>query len=158
MAKRTEGKGKGISEHSRRIIFSSEHDDWTTPPEKYKELDNEFHFDFDPCPLNPTFDGLEISWKKRNFINPPYSNIDGFLRKGLKELDNGNADLLVYLIPARTDTKWFHTYIYPYFKRGLCEIRFVRGRVRFGNGTGAKHSAPFPSMIVVFDRRNYAKN
>jgi len=144
---------KGMTEHSRRIIFSSEHDDWTTPPDKYKELDDEFHFDFDPCPLNPDFDGLVIDWKKRNFVNPPYSNIVEFLKKGHQELDNGHATLLVYLIPVRTDTNWFHTYIYPYFKKKQCEIRFIKGRMKFSNGTGSKHSAPFPSMIVVFDRR-----
>jgi site-specific DNA-methyltransferase (adenine-specific) len=144
---------KGMTEHSRRIIFSSEHDDWTTPPDKYKELDDEFHFNFDPCPLNPDFDGLIIDWKERNFINPPYSNIVEFLKKGHQELDNGHATLLVYLIPVRTDTNWFHTYIYPYFKKKQCEIRFIKGRVKFSNGTGSKHSAPFPSMLVVFDRR-----
>ncbi len=147
-----------MSGHARRIIFSSEHDDWGTPSDKYKELNNEFHFDFDPCPLNPTFDGLETDWKKRNFVNPPYSNIVAFLKKGHQELDNGNAELLVYLIPVRTDTQWFHTYIYPYFKEGKCKIRFIKGRLKFTNGTGAKQSAPFPSMIVIFDRRKNVAN
>ena len=84
-----------MSNHSRRIIFSSEHDDWVTPPDKYKELNNEFNFDFDPCPLNSTFDGLKIDWKKRNFINPPYSNIEVFLEKGHKELNNKKNKVLI---------------------------------------------------------------
>jgi len=149
----TTKKGKGMSNHSRKIIFSSKNDDWATPDDIYKKLDDEFHFDFDPCPLDPTFNGLEISWKKRNFINPPYSNIDSFLEKGHHELNNGHTELLVYLIPVRTDTRWFHKYIYPYFKKDQCEIRFQKGRIKFSNGTGAKHSAPFPSMYVIFDRR-----
>jgi hypothetical protein len=146
---------KGMSEHERKILFSSEHDDWTTPSDKYKELDDEFHFDFDPCPLKSDFDGLTIDWKERNFINPPYSNIVEFLKKGHQELDNNHANLLVYLIPVRTDTNWFHTYVYPYFKKNQCEIRFIKGRIKFSNGTGATSSAPFPSMIVIFDRRKY---
>lgn len=142
----------GMSEHSRKILFSSESDNWATPKELYDDLNNEFDFDFDPCPFNSTFDGLNIKWKKSNFINPPYSNIVGFLEKGHEEIKNGNAKTLVYLIPVRTDTKWFHNYVYPYFKRECkpyADIRFIKGRVRFENGTGVKNSAPFPSMLVV---------
>lgn len=145
----------GMSEKTRMVLFSSEHDDWSTPKERLKELDDEFHFDFDPCPFHSPFDGLKCSWKKRNFINPPYSNITDFLKKGHEELENG-SDLCVYLIPVRTDTKWFHTYVYPYFKKEkkpYAEIRFVKGRIKFEDGTGSKCSAPFPSMIVVFRRK-----
>jgi hypothetical protein len=78
----------------------------------------------------------------RVFINPPYSNIRGFLQKGLEELKRGNVELLVYLIPARTDTKWFHEFVY-----GKAEIRFIKGRLKFGN---SKNSAPFPSMLVIY--------
>lgn len=151
----TTKKGQGMTGHDRKIIFSSEHDDWSTPKELYKKLNNEFDFDFDPCPLNPTFDGLEVGWKKCNFINPPYSNIVEFLKKGHEEINNGNTKVLVYLIPVRTDTKWFHTYVYPYFKQEKephAEIRFLKGRLKFEKGTGSKHSAPFPSMVVIFDR------
>lgn len=144
---------EGMSEHSRKVLFSSESDNWATPKELYDDLNNEFDFDFDPCPFNSTFDGLNTEWKKSNFINPPYSNIVGFLEKGHDEIKNGNAKTLVYLIPVRTDTKWFHNYVYPYFKRECkpyADIRFIKGRVRFENGTGVKNSAPFPSMLVVF--------
>ena len=142
----------GMGEHSRKILFSSEHDNWGTPEDLYNKLNKEFDFDFDPCPLNSTFDGLKTSWGKRNFINPPYSNIVGFLEKGHEEIINGNSDLLVYLIPVRTDTKWFHTYIYPYYKKETkpyADIRFIKGRIKFENGTGVKNSAPFPSMVVI---------
>ena len=148
----TTNKDIGMSEHSRKTLFSSDHDDWATPKDEYDKLNKEFKFDFDPCPLNSTFDGLKVDWKKRNFINPPYSNIVEFLIKGHKELNNNNVELLVYLIPVRTDTKWFHTYIYPYFKKGECEIRFIKGRLKFSNGKGIKNSAPFPSMEVIFKR------
>jgi len=86
------------------------------------------------------------------FVNPPYSNIGGFLEKGHEEIKNGNAKKLVFLIPVRTDTKWFHTYIYPNFKRECepyADIRFIKGRIKFTNGSQATNSAPFPSMIVI---------
>jgi len=146
----------GMSEKTRQVLFSSEHDDWSTPKDRYKELDAEFHFDFDPCPFHSTFDGLQTSWKKNNFVNPPYSKIKEFLDKGHKELSDGNAEVLVYLIPVRTDTNWFHTFVYPYFKKEkepYAEIRFVKGRIKFEDGTGSNCSAPFPSMIVIFKRK-----
>jgi len=149
-------KDKGMGDHSRKIIFSSKSDDWKTPNELYKKLNNEFHFDFDPCPLKATFDGLKINWKKTNFVNPPYSNIDGFLEKAHNEFEENNSITHVFLIPVRTDTKWFHTYIYPYFKKqtnGIkADIRFLKGRVKFENGSKTKHSAPFPSMVVILRR------
>jgi len=152
----TTNKDKGMSEHSRNVIFSSNHDNWTTPIDKYKMLDKEFHFDFDPCPISPTFDGLKKDWEKTVFINPPYSNVSEFLKKGHDELNKKNSDVLVYLIPVRTDTQWFHNYIYPYYKKekdGIkVDIRFIKGRLKFGGGNGEKHSAPFPSMEVVFRR------
>ena len=112
---------------------------WRTPAATYAELDAEFHFDFDPCPLNSDFDGLVMSWQgKRVYCNPPYGpEIIKFLQKARE------ADVAVYLLPARTDTKWFHDLCLPY----ASEIRFIRGRLRFGN---SKHGAPFPSMVVVF--------
>jgi len=151
-------KNKGMSEHSRNTLFSSEHDNWATPPEIYKKLDAEFHFDFDPCPLNATFNGLEIPWKKYNFINPPYSDIESFLEKSQNELKNGRAEINVFLIPVRTDTKWFHKYIYSYILEKKHnpfdnEIRFKKGRIKFINGNNKSNSAPFPSMIIVFRRK-----
>jgi hypothetical protein len=122
-------------------LISSKSDHWSTPDHVYAELHNEFGFTFDPCPLMATEDGRKAPWAGRVFCNPPYSRIKEFLKKGLFHLAKGDCSLLVYLIPARTDTAWFHDYC----KRG--EIRFLRGRLKFG---GAKNSAPFPSMVVVF--------
>lgn len=126
-----------------RVVFSSASTEWPTPQAFYDQLNGEFHFDLDPCPLNGTQDGLArlfTEWHgHRVFCNPPYDRVSMYhwLSRG-KE-----ADLAVFLIPARTDTRWFHEFVLPY----ASEIRFIRGRLKFG---GAKTGAPFPSMIVIF--------
>lgn len=123
-----------------------------TPSNLYNELNKEFNFDFDPCPLNenPAFDGLSISWGKRCFINPPYGKaIKNWLEKALKEIRVGNSDLCVFLLPAYTDVKWFHEIIVP----NTGDIRFLKGRLRFSKH---KNSAPFASMVVVFSAENNA--
>lgn len=143
--------------HDRKIIFSNKSDDWATPPELYEELNKEFHFNFDPCPLHSTFNGLEIEWRGNIFINPPYSNVASFLEKGLEEMDKGHANLLVYLVHARTDTRWFHNYIYDEDTRKYknnSEVVWHKGRLKFSN---SKNSAPFPSMIVIFRRKKDEK-
>jgi site-specific DNA-methyltransferase (adenine-specific) len=125
-----------------RALFMSETVEWPTPKGVYDKLDKEFHFDFDPCPYGGTQDGLSTlftPWRgKRVFCNPPYGPE---IRKWLERA--AEADLAVYLIPARTDTRWFHEEVLP----NASEIRFVRGRLKFGD---AQNSAPFPSMIVVY--------
>jgi hypothetical protein len=110
--------------------------------ETYRALDAEFGFTFDPCSLLSTENGLTRNWHGRVFCNPPYSKIGQFIRKGLAHLGFGDCELLVFLVPARTDTAWFHDYVY-----GKAEVRFLRGRLRFGN---AKNSAPFPSMVAIW--------
>lgn len=123
-------------------LFSSASDRWVTPKAVYAALDSEFAFDFDPCPLDGDGDGLSTlfcQWRgKRVFCNPPYGpEVGKWLRRGLE------ADVAVYLLPARTDTRWFHDIVMPH----ASEIRFLKGRLKFGD---AKSGAPFPSMIVVF--------
>src|SRR5437899_12620050 len=121
-----------------RVVFSSLSPHWSTPDAVYKDLDAEFAFTYDPCPLEePTF-GLLRSWEGlRVFCNPPYGpEIAKYLVKARE------PEVAVYLLPARTDTKWFHEYCLQYD-----EIRFIRGRLKF---SGAQHSAPFPSMVVIF--------
>lgn len=122
-----------------RVVFSSQSINWATPVGVYKDLDDEFFFDLDPCPLGSKEDGLAMSWSNRRvYCNPPYG------RTITKWLDKAaEAKLAVFLLPAKTDTRWFHDYCLRCAK----EIRFVRGRLRFGD---AKHNAPFPSMIVIF--------
>jgi site-specific DNA-methyltransferase (adenine-specific) len=124
-----------------RALFSSANHAWETPDAVYDELNKEFAFDFDPCNKDSLWDGLIIDWGKSNFINPPYRNeIGKWLSKGLHESRKGRT--CVFLIPSRTDTRWFHEYCMK-----ADEIRFIKGRLKF---KGAKYGAPFPSMIVVF--------
>ena len=127
----------------KQACFSSVKDEWNTPRSFYDKLHKEFNFDFDPCPEGHTFDGLKIEWGKRNYVNPPYSNWQEWVKKGYQEHKKGKT--VVFLLPARTDTKAFHNIILPY----ASEIRFIKGRLKFGD---AKNSAPFPSMVVIFRR------
>jgi hypothetical protein len=119
---------------------------WKTPNELYKSLNEEFHFDFDPCPLEPKFNGLDVEWGRSNYVNPPYGKaIPFWLVKGLKEYMKKRTS--VFLLPAYTDVKWFHDLVIPF----ATDIRFVRGRLKFDipNPVGSQ-VAPFASMIVVF--------
>jgi len=133
-------------------LFSSNTNEWATPAAFFAELDAEFHFDLDPCatPGNAKCadfytiedDGLTQNWGgRRVFCNPPYGReIGRWVRKCYEE--SSRAELVVLLIPARTDTAYFHDYIYHKAR----EVRFIRGRLHF-NEAGP---APFPSMVVIF--------
>lgn len=114
---------------NRNLVHS---DNWATPPELYNELNKEFCFDHDPCPLNGT-GGLEADWGNSNFVNPPYSRKlkEAFVRKAVEESKKGKTCVL--LLPVSTSTALFHDWIKPNAK----EIRFLRGRVRF-LGTNTK--------------------
>jgi site-specific DNA-methyltransferase (adenine-specific) len=131
------------------IINTESHDNWATPKEFYMQLDCEFMFDFDPCPLNSVFDGLAPStkWGKCNFINPPYS-LDlknKFVKRAFYEWSQ-NDNTCVLLLPVSTSTKLFHEYILPH-----AEIRFVKGRLKFvENGKEVKQTGTRDSMIVIF--------
>ena len=126
-------------------------DHWKTPEKLYKKLDDEFHFDFDPCPLHADFDGLQIpEWGNVNFVNPPYNRVDKprFIQKAYEEYKKGK--ICVLLIPAATGTKQFHDLILPH-----AEIRFLRGRVAFeGYNTRGEYvtsnKGKHDSMIVIF--------
>jgi len=118
-----------------------------TPIGFYKQLNDEFHFDCDPCPLNPApdIDGLNIAWGKRCYINPPYGKeIRRWLEKALFEIEAGHTELAVFLLPSYTDVKWFHEIALPKAK----EIRFLKGRLKFGEH---KNNAPFANLILIFD-------
>jgi site-specific DNA-methyltransferase (adenine-specific) len=125
-------------------------DDWKTPKSLYYELNKEFNFDFDPCPINPTFDGLKCEWGNRNFINPPYSRKlkESFIKKAYAESQKGR--LCVMLLPVSTSTKIFHDVIYH-----NAELRFLKGRVKFiGINTRGElvsdSCGMHDSMIVIF--------
>lgn len=131
-------------------MFTSNTDLWATPQDFFDELDREFGFDLDVCAIpenakcsryfTPEQDGLKQEWNGTVWCNPPYGRqIGKWVEKAYK-----SDCTVVMLLPARTDTGWFHDYIY-----GKAEIRFVRGRIRFG---GAEWNAPFPSMVVIYRR------
>ena len=122
-----------------RALFKNETADWSTPREVYEKLHTEFLFTLDPCPLQSrTPDGLIRSWKGHSvYCNPPYGpGIEKWLRKSRE------AAIAVYLLPARTDTEWWHNWAML-----ADEIRFIRGRLKFGT---AKNNAPFPSVVLIF--------
>lgn len=128
-----------------RVHFSSATVEWPTPVELYKQLHAEFGFDYDPCPLGGNEDGLSTlfsDWRgRRVFCNPPYgSSVGEWLRRGLE------ADIAVFLLPARTDTVWFHDVALPNAE----EIRFLRGRLQYGDHQNKR--APFPSVLIIFKR------
>lgn len=124
-----------------KTMMSSTRHTWKTPALLKENLYKFFNIDFDPCPTDPDFDGLRIEWKSRNYVNPPYGRKIGlWIRKSYKESRKGK--LVVLLIPARTDTKYWHQYVMK-----AHEIFFIRGRLKFDDG---KNPAPFPSAIVVF--------
>lgn len=132
-------------------------DDWKTPSDLYEKLDDNFHFDFDPCPLNHNikkWDGLEIEWKERNFINPPYSRKlkEAFVKKGISESKKGK--LCVFLLPVSTSTVLFHDFILPNKK----QLNFIKGRIKFEGintkGELVKNKCGMhDSMIIIFDGR-----
>ena len=129
------------------------YNDWRTPAYFYDELNKEFNFDFDPCPLLATVDGLALEWGERNFVNPPYGKLikTSFVEKAVQESKKGK--LCVCLLPVSTSSTLFHDVILP----NADEIRFVKGRIKFegvdkeGNvkkndSRGAMHD----SMIIIF--------
>ena len=132
-------------------LMSSNTDEWATPKLFFKELNKEFEFTLDPCSTHENHkcdkyftkeqDGLRMSWGgERVYLNPPYGReISKWVEKAYNE--NLNGTMVVLLLPARTDTRWFHDFIYKKH-----EIRFLKGRLKFNDG---KNSAPFPSMIVI---------
>ena len=137
------------------IMFSSKSNDWATPQDFYNQLDAEFGFTLDPCASQSSAkcssfytaddDGLSKNWEGQTvFMNPPYGRkIGNWIQKAYEEGEKGNTRV-VALIPARTDTKYWHNYCMK-----ATEIRFVKGRLKFGQGN-TKNSAPFPSAVVVF--------
>ncbi len=131
-----------------RGLFSSIRTDWKTPKALYQALDAEFCFDYDPCPTVPKINGLVGDWGNINFVNPPYGReIKKWIQKGYLEFLKGKT--VVFLLPSRTDTAWWHDFVMK-----ATEIRFIRGRLKFDD---QKNPAPFPSAIAVFKSDKYGK-
>lgn len=132
------------------VHFSSKTNEWATPQAFFDQLDQEFNFTLDVAatPENAkcdryftqSDDGLSQSWDNETiWCNPPYGRQLG---SWVKKASEARGGVVVMLIPARTDTKYFHEYIY-----NKAQIRFIKGRLKFGD---SKNSAPFPSMVVIF--------
>ena len=151
------------------VMFSSKSDEWSTPQDVFNQLNAEFRFDVDlaataenakvPHFYTKERDALSISWSGDSildnlpcgWLNPPYSRglCARFIAKAAEERRQGF--MTVMLLPARTDTKAFHTHIYDasiWHPRQGIDIRLLPGRLKF---SGSRHAAPFPSMVVVFE-------
>lgn len=142
-----------MDKDTRKVMFSSKTAEWTTPQAFYDRLNQEFNFTLDPCCTDETAkcsayyteadDGLAQPWAGHSvFMNPPYGrSIKDWIRKAYEESRKPNT-VVVALIPARTDTRYWHDYCME-----ASEIRFIKGRLKFGE---SNNSAPFPSAVVVF--------
>ena len=141
---------------NKKALFTSNSDEWKTPLELYTRLNKRYKFTLDPCSTKENHlcdkyytkeeNGLCKSWKGETvFVNPPYSEIKLWVEKCYKEYET-NGTTVVMLIPSRTDTRYFHDYIYH-----KAEIEFIKGRLHFNN---SKNGAPFPSMIVIYERKD----
>lgn len=135
------------------VHFSSKTNEWATPQKFFDEVNKEFVFTLDVASTKENAkcerfftqedDGLSQSWNNEIvWCNPPYGRD---LKHWVKKASQTMGGVVVMLIPARTDTSYFHDYIY-----GKAEIRFIRGRLKFGD---SKNSAPFPSMLVIFYKK-----
>ena len=137
-----------------KVHFSSKSDDWSTPQDLFDKLNSIHNFTLDVCAkesnakciryFTPMENGLKQEWSGIVWCNPPYGRgIGAWLKKAYEASEHGVK--VVLLIPARTDTSWWHDYV----MKG--KVEFLRGRLRFG---GHKNSAPFPSAIVIFGEEN----
>lgn len=158
-----------MNTHTRKLMFSSKRQDWATPQHIFDELNREFNFTLDPCCTErtakckkfytPKEDGLSQSWEgERCFVNPPFGREQAaWIKKGWEESRKPNT-LVVFLIPARTDTRHFHKYLYPY-----AELRFIKGRLKFVNPDSdlpkEKWTAsPFPSMVCILKNKEVVQD
>lgn len=148
-------------------LFSHAKDNWRTPKELFEEWHAKYRFTLDVAadetnhlckewlgPGGACEDALGVDWsRERCWCNPPYSMVSKFVEKAAYEAVT-NSTLTVMLIPSRTDTKWFHKYVWDKEKMAFypwVKGQFLKGRVKFLNESGeASNSAPFPSMILVF--------
>ena len=132
----------------------SKNDKWATPKELYNKLNDEFKFNYDPCPINwkpGDADGLQTEWGASSFVNPPYSDTASWIQKAHGEWKKGKQ--VVMLINAITDTRAFHKFIY-----NQAELRFLPGRIKFVDYTDpanpkTKAANVKPSMLVIFKQK-----
>src|SRR3989344_5260911 len=145
-----------IMSYTDDALISSNSVEWTTPPSLFRDLDDEFYFTLDPSATKENAlcqqfftvedDGLKQKWHGRVYCNPPYGrkSTKEWVKKAWCEINDANCEVVVLLIPSRTDTGWWHDYVSK-----SKEIRMIRGRLRFNNQSSP---APFPSAVVIFER------
>jgi site-specific DNA-methyltransferase (adenine-specific) len=151
-----------MNKTTQKTLFSSKTGEWATPQEFFNKLDWRFgKFTLDPCATTENYktkkyytledNGLTQDWEGETvFVNPPYRNLSEWVEKGYRESQKDDTKV-VMLIPARTDTKYWHNYVMR-----ASEIHFIKGRLKFGD---SKNSAPFPSAVVVFNSgSSYVRN
>jgi phage N-6-adenine-methyltransferase len=159
---RADTKGKSKRENPRMLnqgMFTSGSDEWETPREFFDDVNAAYHFDLDVCATHVNAkcgryftkeeNGLIQEWSGVCWMNPPYGReISLWVRKAY-ESSLTVSTVVVCLLPARTDTKWWHDYVIAHAE----SVRFIKGRLRFSG----KGPAPFPSALVVFGHFNYDK-
>ena len=143
---------------NKKVLFKSEKHDYETPKDLFDKYHSEYHFKIDLAAskdnkkldkylgLDKGENALQLDWwpYKRCWLNPPYGrHVDDWIRKCHEEMYKGC--LIVALLASRTDTIWFHKYVY---NQPFIRYHFLKGRVKF---VGMKDAAPFPSVVVIFD-------
>lgn len=153
--------GEEGEEMNTDVMFSSKEESWATPQRLFDKLNDEFHFTLDPCAskenhkceryFTKEIDGISQDCGGETvFCNPPYCRKTGNWVKKAYDESKKTGTTVVMLLPCRPDVAWFHDFCLPFG-----EIRFIRGRLKFGN---AKNSAPFPSMICIFRSKHGTQN
>lgn len=148
-----------------KVHFSSNSNEWATPSEFFEALNNKYNFTLDPCSTKENAkcqkfytkedDGLSKDWVgEKVFMNPPYSReLPKWIKKAYTTIESARErvceTVIVCLIPARTDTRYWHEYIFGKAK----EINFIKGRLKFDGGEKGNGSAPFPSAVVIYDSK-----
>lgn len=130
--------------NNKLLYFYKKNDIIETPKDVYDLLDDFFHFDFDPCPINPMFNGLECEWGDMNYVNPPYSEISKWLKKAISENDKNKKSL--FLIPVRSNSKYWFKYVFKKAK----SIFFIEKGICF---KGFKKRLPIPLCFVYFGQQ-----
>ena len=139
---------------TQNTLLSSNNDEWETPQSLFNILNQKYKFTLDPCATHYNYkckkyytkeqNGLNQSWKDEIvFVNPPYSHIKEWVKKSCEESEKHKI-IVILLIPARTDTIYWHEYIMKEAKK----IYFIKGRLKFNN---SHNNAPFPSVIIEFN-------
>ena len=147
-----------MTDKARKTLHSSKSVEWGTPQEFFDQYNKIYNFDLDVCAtpelakckkfFSPKDDGLSKDWKGKCWMNPPYGReIKKWVKKANEEIINGNAEIIVALLPSRTGSGWFQDYVLFTDQKVRVQIEFIRGRLKF---KGAENSAPFDSVIVIY--------